>query len=276
MSANLKKGHVNKGKLTDFVLATLLDLYDFDSKTIRKDDLDKYIKAKHFNQAKQNQIVRVLKNMSNQSFPVVNENPSNFSKRPFDDIKTFDNVCEKLMKKAKDFPLGAVVEEGTKKSMVDNKIRTKWLLAYINKENLCDRKLFDSLFSKEKLFLQVVYDHALEFMSRHREKELQLFQARFPSSNCIERVNVNLYEAGKDCGAAGHTDMVSFCTVIVALQGDVGVDGCFYLTKNRNKRNEADIRIELRTRDVLVFGRTFHSVEKFCRLKDRLTLQVFF
>lgn len=272
--ANLQRGHVNPGKLSDFRMSDLFDFYDVRTERVRRFELQEYFNRHKLKRNEKEEIYRVLANMKVHSLPVVKSNPYKYLKRQFNEMEMLNNVRDVLLKKAKGFPLSSVAEGTVSKK--DDVIKTKWLLARLHSKHLC-RQTCKNLFIKYPSFLMVAYSHAVEFMSEYRNKELEKFKKKFPSSDSIERINVNLYEAGKECGVAGHCDMVSYCTVVIALQGDEDEKGCLYLTKNRNERNEeADIRIVLKTGDIVVFGRIFHMVERFSRSKDRLTLQVFF
>lgn len=65
---------------------------------------------------------------------------------------------------------------------------------------------------------QLLHAVAMDFIEKNRSSELELFKEMYPTElprDCF----INLNDVGFKCGIHAHRDHVSFCTIVVCLEG---------------------------------------------------------
>ena len=118
--------------------------------------------------------------------------------------------------------------------------------------------------------MEVLFITASNYVLTNRKsKEFNLFNSmyrdRMPTT-CF----LDVYIAGNDIQIGKYRDHVSFCTVVMCLEGDG--EGGLTLTTETNEPHEAI----LKAKDIIVFARIDHEVFLTSRASNRVTLNAFF
>jgi hypothetical protein len=118
--------------------------------------------------------------------------------------------------------------------------------------------------------MNAIYETAKSFVENNRpDIEFHMFSSMFQNrlpSDCF----VNSYPAGITSGVNKHRDHVSFCTVVLCLEGQC--DGGLVLTTEMGQPHNA----MLQSNEMIVFGRIDHLVNIALRTQERITLNCFF
>ena len=116
---------------------------------------------------------------------------------------------------------------------------------------------------------ELVYTKALSFVEDNRNSDVELFKSMY-SSKLPRDCFINLYDADLKSGIAAHRDHVSFCTVVVCLEGNS--EGNLVITQETGEL----VTVSLFSNEMLVFARIDHYVNVVVRSEKRITLNAFF
>jgi hypothetical protein len=145
-------------------------------------------------------------------------------------------------------------------------VDVKFLFTTVNHKSL--RSKIALTIVKEGL-LKLMYNAARKFVVDNRPfNEIALFDGMFHNElprSCF----VNLYPIGITSGLKRHRDQSSFCSVVLCL---LESEGHLILTTETNE----EIKVHLKSNDMIVFSRISHYVEEVSRTKNRITINVFF
>lgn len=114
-----------------------------------------------------------------------------------------------------------------------------------------------------------LYAAAHSFVKTNRSHELKLFEKMYLSKHPRDCF-INLYDLDLESGIATHRDHVSFCTVVVCLQGNS--EGNLVITQETGEL----LTVSLSSNEMIVFARVEHSVDIVTRSEKRITLNAFF
>ena len=115
----------------------------------------------------------------------------------------------------------------------------------------------------------LLYTVAKSFVETNRPSELELFTEMY-STELPRDCFINLYDVNFESGISPHRDHVSFCTVVVCLEGNE--DDSLVLTQETSE----PLSVCLSSNDMIVFARITHYVKVVTRFDRRITLNAFF
>ena len=116
---------------------------------------------------------------------------------------------------------------------------------------------------------ELMYTVAKAFVKTNRPNELELFKEMY-STKLPRDCFINLYDVNSESGINPHRDHVSFCTIVVCLEGNK--DDSLVLTQETSK----PLSVCLSSNDMIVFARITHYVKLVTRSDRRITLNAFF
>jgi hypothetical protein len=170
--------------------------------------------------------------------------------------KTFMTQICKLLHKGKE----------SKEGLLEVKVVTVYLRSHFIAAGL-DKPLTNAI--EGSGIWPLMYDTAKAFVETNRPNELELFKEMY-STKLPRDCFINLYDVNLESGIDIHCDHVSFCTIVLCLEGNK--DDSLVLIQETNE----PLSVTLSTNDMIVFARIKHYVKVVTRSDRRITLNAFF
>lgn len=128
-----------------------------------------------------------------------------------------------------------------------------------------------STYLTESGLYKIMFEAARKFVIDNRPlMEISLFDEMYSSRGLPQDCFINFYTVGVTSGLKPHRDQSSFCSVVFCLLGNS--DGKLVFTTECREEKIVD----LKTNDMIVFGRITHYLQETNRTSNRITINAFF